>query len=226
MPERRYLWTARVLVIICALNLSLVIILSSTIYLLLPQKGARPQILKENPSLNLFEDVEPLEKAIGVNELITESFIERYINLRHGIGKYTYELLSQWGQGSELYWLSSQETFQKFSSKSTPELVDKLADMKITRDVEFEWKKKLALNLWQVQFLLKTKSKKTEKVSVTRWRTYIRINYANVDVKNEQEMQFNPYGFKIINYSIAYLGNLDASPEYMDIAKKIVESKK
>ena len=35
-PERRYLWTSRVLVILAVVNISLTIILSMTIYLLLP----------------------------------------------------------------------------------------------------------------------------------------------------------------------------------------------
>ena len=41
MPERRYLWTSRILVIIASMSICINIMLASTIYLLLPQRTER-----------------------------------------------------------------------------------------------------------------------------------------------------------------------------------------
>ena len=42
MPERRYLWTSRVLVILACLSICLNMMLAATIYLLLPQRTVQP----------------------------------------------------------------------------------------------------------------------------------------------------------------------------------------
>ena len=47
IPERRYLWTSRLLVIIAVLNIILMMVLALTIYLLLPQRGAYPLLYEQ-----------------------------------------------------------------------------------------------------------------------------------------------------------------------------------
>ena len=52
MPERRYLWTSRILVIISSISISLSMMLASTVYLLLPQRGAAPYCKPTTISVN------------------------------------------------------------------------------------------------------------------------------------------------------------------------------
>ena len=52
MPERRYLWTSRLLVIFSAISICLTMMLASTIYVLLPQRGARPRLYNTNASFS------------------------------------------------------------------------------------------------------------------------------------------------------------------------------
>ena len=83
MPERRYLWTSRLLVIISCLSISVSMMLASAIYLLLPQRGVKKDLLKlanENAvkllnerlrkgSLSLKNDLqaaEELQQALGL----------------------------------------------------------------------------------------------------------------------------------------------------------------
>ena len=55
MPERRYLWSSRVLVIISVFSICLNMMLSSTIYLLLPQRSSAPRLLYVNNKFNQMQ---------------------------------------------------------------------------------------------------------------------------------------------------------------------------
>ena len=44
-PERRYLWTSRILVVCAVMSICINIILTSFIYLLIPQRTAQPAFL-------------------------------------------------------------------------------------------------------------------------------------------------------------------------------------
>lgn len=221
MPERRYLWTSRVLVVLCGLSFSVTIMLSSTIYILLPQRGAMPRLLNTNRYFSQLEDLQKSEISLPVGDLLTEKLITKYIELRHQVGQYPYELLSRWARGSELYWLSSVQTFQSFADKATPEQVTKIAEQGIYRDVEIEWIRRLTSRLWQVQFLTINKDRQTGAKSVIIWRAYLRIAYVDVDMENGEELMYNPYGFKVQNYSLAYVGKPEESEGYLNIAKEL-----
>jgi hypothetical protein len=62
MPERRYLWTSRLLVIVSCMSICLSMILATTIYLLLPQRGAYPRLLQTNRHFSQLELTERQEK--------------------------------------------------------------------------------------------------------------------------------------------------------------------
>lgn len=219
MPERRYLWTSRVLVIVCGLSFSLTIILGSTIYLLLPQRGATPRILQTNQYFSQLEDLQKQEKHIFVDDLITEELIEKYIDLRHSVGAFPYELMSRWAVGSELYWLSSLPAYQTFAAKATQAEVEKIAAQNFTRKTEIEWIKRLTPQLWQVQFSTINTARDSGAKTVMVWRAYLRIIYVDVDEDNLEELHYNPYGFKVKNYSLAYVGKPNEAESYLSIAR-------
>ena len=79
MPERRYLWTSRILVIISCMSICFSMILACTIYLLLPQRGAYPRLLQTNPHFSQLELTERQERSIPVQDLLAEKYIEEYI---------------------------------------------------------------------------------------------------------------------------------------------------
>ena len=152
MPERRYLWTSRILVIVGAISMSVTIMLACTVYLLLPQRGARPRLLQTNKFFSQLENSDPAEKKMPVMDLVTEQLIEKYIKLRHEIPESQSQLYNRWAMKSEFYWLSSVGVFQEFASKATSEQIIKFIKQGITRKVEMEWTRRVTGNLWQSQF--------------------------------------------------------------------------
>ena len=114
MPERRYLWTSRVLVILVCLSIAFNMMLASTIYVLLPQRNAAPQLFKVNQNFSQLEQVQPMEINMPVGDLITELHINEYIMQRYQITADYDELMRRWGKGSAIYWYSASDVFADF----------------------------------------------------------------------------------------------------------------
>ena len=133
MPERRYLWTSRLLVIFSAISICLTMMLASTIYVLLPQRGARPRLYNTNASFSKLERVKPAETTVPAMDLLTESYIEKYIKLRHEVPTSQFELLTRWALDSEFYQLSSSRVYGSFANKATYDQVAKLVERQLVR---------------------------------------------------------------------------------------------
>ena len=225
MPERRYLWTSRILVVISCLSISFNILLSSTIYLLLPQRSASPRLLQVNKYFSVLEHTEPQETGVSVVDLIAEQYIEEYINLRHVITTDYDELLSRWSEGSALYWLSSRQVFQNFSSNDVDKNLMDFRANPLTRLVEVEWVKPLTQGLWQAQFVTMDYYPDEQTPVVNIWRAYVRIVFTNINFPSREAMAYNPFGFLVINYSLAYVGTPDQPLNYLATAKEVREQR-
>ncbi len=222
-PERRYLWTSRLLVIIAALSMSLTIALASSIYLLLPQRSARPRVLEANVMLSQLELIEPAIIRANQMDLITEQHIEKYIKLRHTIPKVQSNLYSIWLGNRTFYWLSSRPVFQEFADKMTIGTISSFIQKGITREVEVEWAKRMTQTFWQVQFHTVTHQRGVSKPQVTIWRAYVRFMYEKTLPEDKEYLEQNPFGFKVVGYSLSYLGSPDKPESYLDTAKQIRE---
>ena len=224
MPERRYLWTSRILVIVGAISMSVTIMLACTVYLLLPQRGARPRLLQTNKFFSQLENSDPAEKKMPVMDLVTEQLIEKYSKLRHEIPESQSQLYNRWAMKSEFYWLSSVGVFQEFASKATSEQIIKFIKQGITRKVEMEWTRRVTGNLWQSQFHTIIRYPDIPDPVVIVWRAYMRIDYNDIDLEKRDGLVENPFGFKITKYSLSYVGTPEKPVSYLETAKKIREN--
>ena len=236
MPERRYLWTARVLVIFSALSFSLTIMLAMTLYLLLPLRGGRPNLMTADKFTSSLEKVEPLEKNISSDDVLTEQLVEKYVKLRHEIPDNPYDLYERWSRGSDLYWMSSIGNFQRFSHKANYDFITKLIAQGLIRKVETEWIRRLTPQLWMVQFHTVNSTQQNPEPQVIVWRAYLRVNFvdaADIEIEGDidlpddflkSSLERNPYGFKVKNYSLSYLGTPSEPESYLSIAKQIREN--
>ena len=83
MPERRYLWTSRVLVIMSVFSICLNMMLACTVYLLLPQRSSAPRLLYINDTFNQVQFLEPLGLNVPSFNLVTEEQIRNYLMYRY-----------------------------------------------------------------------------------------------------------------------------------------------
>jgi type IV secretory pathway component VirB8 len=225
MPERRYLWSSRILVILSIFSICFNITLASTIYLLLPQKKASPRLMHIDPLFNQVTLLEPAEIHVPVFNLVTEEQIKNYIMYRYLITSKYDELVRRWGEGSIVYWMSSPQVFNEFSTLEAKQGIDLQRLKGLQRDVEIDWTHQIARGVWQTQFRTFDYYPNSDKPEVTIWRATLRVTYANINYSNKSYSMMNPFGLLVKNYSLAYHGKESSSEHYLNEAHRLAKER-
>ena len=156
-------------------------------------------------------------------DLLTESYIEKYITMRHEAPTSQFELLTRWALDSEFYQLSSSRVYGSFANKATYDQVAKLVERQLVRRVELDWIERLTGKLWQVHFRTLNRYGDNPEESTVIWRAYVRVDYIDIDMEKRGQWEKNPFGFKVMNYSLSYVGTPEKSEHYLETAKKVSE---
>lgn len=231
-PERRYLWTSRILVIFAVLSFCTTIMLTMVVYLLLPQKDAIPTFYRSDPSSFTLEKVQSQKVQIPYRDMLTEKYIEEYIKMRHGIPRSTADLYYRWDTSSLFYWYSGLRNYYEFINKIDNEQLRSFIRQRMKRSVEVQKITKLTNELWMAEFTTTTTTKKIPEPNTIRWKAYMRIKYLEFDKyedieKTEEEKKnytSNPFGFKVMQYSLSYAGKPEKADTAMEVAKKIFKA--
>ncbi len=225
MPERRYLWASRILVIFACISICFSMMLASTVYLLLPQRSAFPRLLQPNNYFSQLELTDVQEKTVPVQDLIAEQYIEEYIMLRHVISNDYDELVTRWAPGSRLYWLSTRAVFQNFTTNDAQNNIMQFRMRSLVRMVEVEWIRPMTKGLWQAQFITMDYYPGETTPIVNIWRAYLRVAFTNINYANRRQRELNPFGFLVLNYSLSYVGTPDEPESYLNTAKDVRSQK-
>lgn len=223
MPERRYLWTSRVLVILVCLSIAFNMMLASTIYVLLPQRNAAPQLFKVNQNFSQLEQVQPMEINMPVGDLITELHINEYIMQRYQITADYDELMRRWGKGSAIYWYSASDVFADFEDSDVPFNIMQFRNQGLRRDVRIEWTRPLSNGLWMTQFRTYDYFPSSPQPIVSIWRATLRIAYVDFNFQNNEDAIANPFGFLILSYSLAYHSSPYGAEDYLSTVRQAAE---
>lgn len=225
MPERRYLWSSRILVILAVMSMGMTMILALSIYLMLPQKTVYPRLLQINKYFSELEQVQPAELNILVTDLIAEQHITDYIILRNTISNDYDELIARWGRNEILYWYSDPSVFNKFYENDVRYNIMQFRKNSLQRYVKIEWIRPLTRGLWQAQFLTMDSTPNSDKIETKIWRATLRIIYTNLPFRNKDDAMKNSFGFVVTNYSIGYNGTPETSIHYLERARELAESR-
>ncbi len=205
LPERRYLWATRILVIFSAVNISFTVILSCSLYLLIPQKTSLPILLQSREEG--FANLMPQQIAASPESLQNEGFIREYVNLRHALPQNYIELNKMWQEGEKFWAYSSNEVWQNFYSSIDFKDLRKKMRKGYRRNIDIYDITRLSRNLYSVDFSTITRIEGTNKSARTRWKAYLTIAYETYSPSNPPKWyNINPYGFKVTAYSLNYQG--------------------
>ncbi len=219
-PERRYLWTSRLLVMLAVISISFNMMLASTIYVLLPQITVYPNFFSINDYFSQVEMVQKREISFPVADLVSEKYIDDYLNLRYTITDNEREMKKRWGSGSSFYWMQTPAVYNEFLSADYNVSLNMSKKNKMQRYIKVDWIRPLLRGLWQAHFqTYDFYPDKTEPV-VTHWRTTMRIMYVRLSFLDKAKRMLNPYGFLISSYSLAYYGQEGVEESYMETARK------
>ena len=100
------------------------------------------------------------------------------------------------------------------------------------RNVAIEVVKKIGGNLWFARFTTTTSTKNIPTPDVIIWHAYLRINYqefrnySDIEKTDEEKLNYtiNPFGFKVMAYSVAYAGKPEKAYTAIQTAKKVFEN--
>jgi type IV secretory pathway component VirB8 len=206
-PERRYLWTSHLLVILSALSISFNMILAASIYLLLPMIRVKPRFFRINNYFNQIELIQPREIRYPVSDLVTEQYIQNYILLRYTMTDDYTDNEDRWKEESAIYWMSVPAVYSEFWNEEAEKSLDQFKKKGLQRFVDIEWVKFLSRGLWQVQFKRMDYLPNASEPEVSYWRATLRIKYADLHFPSEEDRVLNPFGFLVTNYSLSYHGS-------------------
>ena len=88
LPERRYLWTSRILAIFAVVSFCLNVMLTLLLYILLPQKNSAPDFYVVNQNLFTLEKALPLNINTNFIDLLTEKYIADYFIKHRKVKEY------------------------------------------------------------------------------------------------------------------------------------------
>ncbi len=225
MPERRYLWSSRVLVIIAIFSICFNMMLASTIYLLMPMRSAAPRLLYLNSQFNQMKMLEPIEIKVPTFDLVTEEQVRDYIMYRYIIISRFDELAKRWGPGGPVFWMSSSRVFQEFRAREAQQGITLQRLKGLQRDVEIDWITPIARGVWQTQFRTLDYYPNATRADVTIWRATLRVSYADITYPDKSYAMRNPFGFVVRNYSLAYHGKDTTSEHYLEEARRAARRK-
>ena len=220
-PERRYLWSTRLLVIFSCLSICLNLMLVSGIYLMLPQRSSYPLVFYHDKLFNQLSVLEKQEKPVAALDLLTESFIEEYIYLRHVISSDYDELMYRWGTGSKFYWMSSRNVYSAFASNDVVKNVRDFRSTGLVRLVEVEWVRPTSRGFWQARFITMDYYPGERIPIINIWQAYVRAGLAPIPYENKSLREQNPFGFIVTNYALAYIGTPGDPKSYLNTAKEV-----
>ncbi|MBP5399365.1 MAG: type IV secretion system protein [Alphaproteobacteria bacterium] len=221
MPERRYLWTSYIFVILICFSVALNMILSLSLYVMLPLRKSKPQLFTVNKYFSQVDPVQPAEMTYPVNNLIAEENITNYIMMRYLITTDYYELERRWGVSSHIFWMSSPSVYSAFRSSEADNNISQFKSKNMARNVVIDWIRALTGALWQVQFETLDYLPDNPDPIVNIWRANLRITFTKFKDISPANALKNPFGFLVTDYQLAYVGKPTTSESYMSQAKKI-----
>lgn len=201
MPERRYLKTSRSMTLSSVALLSLMIILSFSLYMLAPLLRTDPLLLAIDKR---FYKLEPLQLStvnVQANGLFIEMYIQEYIRLRHTYIADADVMMERWGEKSYFYWFSEKGLYGEFLAERDPKIQEILNGL--TSEVSIRFVQRITEFLWIAEFDTIEHRIEEEQPVRKRWRAYIEAGFMDRGYPSREDQLKNPFNFTVARYRVA-----------------------
>ncbi len=205
-PERRYLWTSRILVILSSLSLCISMMLGSILCIMIPLKNASIMPLQIDYVKYQINRMQYSHYREYAGNLVTESVIAQYITSRYSIGEDVAELGHRYSENEFLHLASSNSVWDDFNKTERPHF-ESLQKRGVTREVQIEKGYPVSFNFWQVRFKTIDRYPDRETPIISRWIASIRLTFDFSKYDDKDLGLKNPFGTNVTTYNISYLGN-------------------
>jgi len=195
----------RISIVICVLMLICNVVLSLSMMQIASSLRVDSVVLTRQNSSNKMVDVEPVSAEMNNTDILNEIMIKKYILIRHNILSSSAVMRFRWGPGGLLNYLSVPSIYMDFykDSETFKNFLNRLEiGAQLPVEVEFIDIKKLANNLWNVDFDTIEYDERTGISSRKHWVASMRakndpnrVLYSNYII--------NPLGFVVTEYNLA-----------------------
>ena len=200
--ERRYLWTARAFAVFTAISVCCNIVLAIAISQVMPLFRVEPFLLTFQNKQEQIVSVVPIKNNMEAESGITETFVRQYILLRSSFSRDIPEMEARWRPGGMLQEMSSPQVYDTFLRDTAERALPIIRDRQLTREVKILSVVEPSHGLWQVEYETRDMYPDSKSPEVGYWTATLRVGYRSKVVKYGERLK-NPFGFTVIEYSLA-----------------------
>jgi type IV secretory pathway component VirB8 len=198
LEGRRYLWTTRVFAIAFYLSILLNVIMTLTIYSLVPLKKTQPFLVTFDERKDQVVRIEPFQKnAVGLN-LFAEKLAAEYVTVRESILTDPEEMQRRWEE--ILKYRMSPEDFVDFI-KNVSEPYQELVTKGVNRKVDITRIERKSPDYVEVYFQTNDYDRYGTRLLTKNWVAGMRVGFAP-QTTTQREQYFNPLGFMVFSYNL------------------------
>ena len=205
-PERRFLWTSRVMVILCVLSMCLTMILCGGLRLMIPLRDSKVMPLQIDYSRYQVIRMEEAEYEAFAGNLATESVLAQYVTNRYTIGDSLDELLFRFGENEFVHLASDELVYQDFK-KTEYIYFEFLQRQGVRRKVEITQIYPVSFDFWQVRFNTIDTIPNRSTPLIKSWIASIRMSFNFSKYENKDLGIKNPFGLTVHIYNLTYMGS-------------------
>lgn len=152
LPERRTAAFARMAAVIAVVEACVIVALAFAIAALIPLQKVVPMVVTANDKGDEIVHINPASFESPTLEYITEINLRNYVTKRNSVVASQAEQAINWGLGSVVQLMSSDDVYQQFQRDAMPEY-ESLRKRQATRQVRIDSVRKLDANTWQVEWI-------------------------------------------------------------------------
>lgn len=195
----------RTSIILCIMMLFTNVVLSLSLVQIADSMRVDSVVLTKQNSSGKMVDVDPVALDMNHVDAINEVMLRKYILLRHTIINDESLMRFRWQPGGLVYLMSTDAVYDELY-KNKDEFNGRMAGIRngseIPQEVDIIDVKKLANNLWSVDFDTITYAPTTGAVKRQRWNASVKA--ANLEWGKIMTNSFiNPLGFVVTEYNLA-----------------------
>ena len=203
-PERRYLKTSRVLAVLSIISVCIAMMIASVIFVMPSMVKNRPVPLFFSPTIRSFDYMERIEVHKGADEIIMETFIREYIDLKYTVIPDVEKMQETWGPRRKFFWYSSNPVFQRHTSVDMPRVISKIQTNGYRREVYFRWTRYLRPSRWSAEFdTYEYFGWQRSSAIRKRWRAFMKVGYNQKRTYPDYvDKMYNPLGFTMYEFNV------------------------
>jgi len=195
----------RTSIILCIMMLFTNVVLSLSLVQIADSMRVDSVVLTKQNSSEKMVDVDPIALDMNHVDAINEVMLRKYILLRHTIINDESLMRFRWQPGGLIYLMSTDAVYDELY-KNKDDFNGRMASIRngseTPQEVDIIDVKKLANNLWSVDFDTITYAPTTGAVKRQRWNASVKA--ANLDWGKIMTNSFiNPLGFVVTEYNLA-----------------------